>query len=281
VGLQRRRWTRHQRDFPFSGWPAFDTKGNLYIADQWNNRVRKIDTAGMISTIAGTGTGGFAGDGGPAINAQLWSPRGLTFSGGSLYIADGYNNRIRKIDSAGTISTVAGNGTAGFSGDAGPATNAELFLPSGLTVQSKSLYIADMGNHRIRKVDSAGMISTVAGNGSRGYNGDGGPATSAMLYFPTSVTVDRAGNLYSADEALPHVRKVDPAGIISTKAGNGEYDFSSDNNLSTNAQFFHPYSVAADNNGNVYIVDTFNERIRKVDASGVVSHGSWKRGVWL
>ena len=312
--------------FRFPAGIAFDIKGNLYIADGLNNRVRKVDTSGIISTVAGNGTGGFSGDGGPAVNAELRAPRGVTIHGGNLYIADSDNARIRKVDSSGKISTVAGNGTAGFSGDGGPAINAELYLPSGVTFLGKNLFIADLGNQRIRKVDSAGTISTVAGNGipgysgdggpatsaelaypsdvtahggnlyiadtynqrirkvgsagkistvagngTAGYSGDGGPATSAMLYFPTAVSVDGSGNLYIADEAFPHMRKVNTSGIISTSAGNGEFDFSGDSGPATNAQFFSPYSVAADNSGNLYIVDTFNERIRKVDASGLVT----------
>jgi sugar lactone lactonase YvrE len=254
-------------------WPtglAVDNVGNLYIADTSNDRVRKVSAGGIISTVAGNGIVGFSGDGGPAVNAELNFPAGLAAKGGNLYIADAGNNRIRKVGSSGKISTVAGNGIQGFSGDGGPATSAELAGPWGVALHAGNLYIADLANHRIRKVDSSGKISTVAGNGAEGFSGDGGPATEAMLAWPYSVGVDGSGNLYIADSAEQRVRKVNTSGTISTFAGNGTAGFSGDGSAATNAQL-GPADVASDGNGNFYIADTFNERIRKMDASGIVS----------
>ena len=202
---------------------AVDGAGNLYIADAVNNRIRKVDTSGNISTVAGNGMYGSSGDGGPATMAQLAVPTGVAVdSAGNLYIADSDNNRVRKVDASGNISTVAGNGTADFSGYGGPATSAQLSMPMGVAVDSSgNLYIADTGNHRIRKVDASGNISTVAGNGTIGSSGYGGPATSAQLKAPHRVAVDSAGNLYIADTYNHQVRKVDapvPAGGLTVTA---------------------------------------------------------------
>jgi len=196
---------------------AVDANGSLYIADSGNFRIRKVDAAsGIISTVAGNGTFGFSGDGGPATSASLSTPTGIRVdSTSSLYIADSNNNRIRKVNaSSGIISTLAGNGTAGFGGDGGPATGASLNLTTGNTVDAAgNLYIADYANSRIRKMDaSSGIISTVAGNGSFNFSGDGGPATSASLYGPYGATVDAAGNLYIAGFAEKRIRKVDVTG---------------------------------------------------------------------
>src|ERR1019366_9345320 len=177
---------------------AVDSAGNLYIADQYNHRIRKVSN-GVITTVAGSGTAGFSGDNGPATSAQLYYPAGVAVdAAGNLYIADQYNHRIRKV-SNGVITTVAGSGTAGFSGDNGPATSAQLSGPGGVAADSAgNLYIADTSNYRIRKV-SNGVITTAAGGGS---GGDNGPATSAQLNYPAGVAVDSAGNLYIADDVL-------------------------------------------------------------------------------
>jgi hypothetical protein len=165
---------------------AVDASGNIYIADYENNRIRKVSAAGIITTVAGNGSAGYSGDGGPATSAQLDLPSGVAVDAtGNLYIADTFNSRIRKVSAAGIITTVAGNGSIGYSGDSSPATSARLSYPLGVAVDATgNLYIADSYNHRIRKVSAAGIITTVAGNGSPGYHGDGGPATSAQLNRP-------------------------------------------------------------------------------------------------
>ncbi|MEU5050315.1 RICIN domain-containing protein [Streptomyces sp. NPDC021096] len=189
---------------------ALDSAGILYIADYGNHRIRKISTDGKISTVAGTGSGGFAGDGGPALSAQLNYPYGVTIDGaGDLYIADHNNHRVRKVAADGKISTLAGTGTAGFSGDDGLATAARLNTPLGVAVDSTGdLYIADYNNHRVRKVAADGKISTVAGTGSAGFGGDGGPAASAQLNYPLGLAVDCVDTLYIADYVNNRVRRV-------------------------------------------------------------------------
>ena len=255
---------------------ALDSAGNVYIADAGNRRVRKVDTSGTITTIAGDGTEGFSGDGGPATAAQLGGPTGVAVDNvGNVYIGVFLSHRIRKVDTSGTITTFAGNGTAGFSGDGGPATAAQLnvFGGGGVAVDSAgNVYIADDLNHRIRKVDTSGTISTFAGNGTAGFSGDGGPATAARLTLPTDVAVDNAGNVYIVDRGNFRVRKVDTLGTITTIAGDGTFGvFGGDGGPATSAQLFLPGGVAADNAGNVYIADTHNERIRKVDTSGTIT----------
>ena len=250
---------------------AVDSAGNLFIVS--NNRVRKVTAAGIISTVAGNGTQGFSGDGGPATAAEFYIPSGVAVdSAGNLFIGDYYNNRIRKVTAAGIISTVAGNGTQGFSGDGGPATSAQLNLPGNVTVDSAgTLYIVDFGNNRIRKVTAAGVISTVVGNGTHGFSGDGGPATSAQLNSPFSVVADAAGNLFIGDRDNTRIRKVTAAGIISTVAGNGTQGFSGDGGPATAAQLNLPMGVAVDSMGNLFIADAYNNRIRKVTAAGIIS----------
>ena len=252
---------------------ALDGAGNLYIADRNDQRIRKVDAAGVISTVAGDGTRGYGGDGGPAVAAQLNSPYGVALDGaGNLYIADRDNRRIRKVDAAGVISTVAGDGTYGFGGDGGPAVAAQLSFPHGVAVDGAgNLYIADTGNRRIRKVDAAGAISTVAGDGTSGYGGDGGPAVAAQLSFPHGVALDGTGNLYIADLGNRRIRKVDAAGVISTVAGDGTQGFGGDGGPAVAAQLSFPIDVALDGADNLYIVDGSNQRIRKVDAAGVIS----------
>ena len=252
---------------------ALDGAGNLYIADQGNNRIRKVDSAGVISTVAGDGTLGYSGDGGPATAARLFSPDGVASDGaGNLYIADQLNQRIRKVDSDGNITTVAGDGTPSYSGDGGPAVAAQLFAPSGVALDGAgNLYIADTLNQRIRKVDTAGVITTVAGDGTQDFGGDGGAATAAQLFFPWGVALDGVGNLYIADAGNSRIRKVGAAGVISTVAGDGTFGYSGDGGPAGAAQLFAPYGVALDGAGNLYIADNLNHRIRKVDAAGVIT----------
>jgi sugar lactone lactonase YvrE len=265
---------------------AVDASGNIYIADTGNNRIRKVTkSTGIITTVAGDGVMRYSGDGGPATSARLNQPFGVAVdASGNIYIADGGNHRIRKVTnfgSSGTISTVAGNGEYGYSGDGGLATSAQLYAPTGVAVDaSGNIYIADTENHRIRKVTnpgSSGIISTVAGNGERGYSSDGVLATSAQLNYPYGVAVDALGNIYIADGENHRIRKVTnpgSSGIISTVAGNGESGYSSDGVLATSAQLNSPFGVAVDASGNVYIADIYNNRIRMVTnpgSSGIIS----------
>ncbi|MFG2287414.1 RICIN domain-containing protein [Streptomyces sp. NPDC048595] len=189
---------------------AVDSAGVLYVSEYNNRRVRKITTEGQISTVAGTGTAGCGGDGGPAISAQLSRPRGMEVGrAGELYIADEGNHQVRRITADGKISTIAGTGTKGFSGDGGPATAAQLDGPFEVAVDSiGTLYIGEFGNHRVRKITADGKISTIAGTGTAGFDGDGGPAASAQLSKPIGVAVDRVDTLYIADHANNRVRKV-------------------------------------------------------------------------
>ncbi len=190
---------------------AIDASGNLYIADKNNQRVRKVDhTTGIVSTVAGTGVAGGSGDGGPATSAQLNQPSGLAIDNqGNLYIAEQGGNRVRKVSTSGIISTVAGTGTYGYSGDGYAATVAKLAIPYAVAVDgSGNLYIADTGNNRIRKVDTAGIITTIAGNGSSGYSGDGGPSTAAALNKPMGVAVDASGNVVISDTFNQRIRRL-------------------------------------------------------------------------
>ena len=241
------------------GGVAVDSGGNLYIADTYNERIRKV-LGGTITTIAGNGEYRFSGDGGPATSASLNEPTALAVdSTGNVYIADYFNNRIRKV-SNGTIATVAGDGSQGFSSDGVPATGASLYYPAGVAVDSAgNLYIADTSNNRIRKV-SNGTITTVAGNGLGYFAGDGGPAISASLDHPNGVAIDSTGSLYIADSVVRKVSK----GTITTVAGDGSFGFSGDGGLAASASLSFPEGVAIDSAGNLYIADVTNNRIREV-----------------
>ncbi len=260
---------------------AVDSAGNVYIADEANNRIRKVAPNGIISTVAGSISPGFSGDNGPAASAQLNSPTGLAMDPtGNLYIADFANCRIRGISAQGNIATIAGNGGS-YSGDAGPATSAQVYFPQGLAVDATgSVFIADTRNNRVRKISPDGAITTVAGNGiapplsestsASPPPGDGGPATSAELSLPWSVALDSSGDLYIADSSDFRVRKVTPDGVIHTVAGNGSVPSSGDGELATNAGMF-PYGVAVDAAGNLYIADKQNHNVREVSPAGVIS----------
>ncbi len=256
---------------PFS--TAMDKSGNLYIADQANNRVRMVTPGGTISTVAGNGTKGYMGDGAAATSAELSSPEGVAIdSSGNLYISDTGNNVIRKV-SGSNISTFAGENSLGpgYSGDGGAATAAQFNLPAGIAFDSNgNLYIADSANNAIRKV-SGGNISTVAGNGTPSYQGDGGVATSATLWNPEGVALDSANNLYIADTSNSVIRKVTTStGIISTVAGTITSGFSGDEGPAVGAQLHYPDGVAVDASGNIYIADRLNSRIRMVLTSGII-----------
>jgi hypothetical protein len=244
---------------------ALDLAGNLYIADSANCRIRKVDTSGIITTIAGNGTHGFSGDGGPATSAELGYTRDVALdSAGNIYIADEDYNRVRKVDRSGIITTIAGNGIHGFSGDGGPATSAELKTPSRVAVDSRgNIYIDDENNACIRKVDAAGIITTVAGGGSNGL-GDGGPAVSAEISDPVGLTLDSVGNFYFADTNFGLIRKVNTAGVITTLAGNGDYGYNGENIPALSAKLSTLSGVAVNSMGDIYFVDEQNQRIRKV-----------------
>jgi sugar lactone lactonase YvrE len=241
---------------------AVDSGGNIYIADTNDNVIRKV-SGGIITTVAGNGTAGYSGDGDAATGAELNYPWGVALdSDGNIYIADSGNDVIRKV-SGGIITTVAGNGKAGYSGDGGPATGAQLGFPTAVAVDSSGdIYIADTWNHRVRKV-SGGIITTVAGDGTPSYGGDGGAATSAQLNQPIGVTVDAGGNLYIGDSWNNRVRKVS-GGIITTIAGNGYNGYNGDGGPAASAELYSPRGVAVDSDGNVYIADLGNSRIRQL-----------------
>jgi sugar lactone lactonase YvrE len=245
---------------------ALGGAGNLYIADYENGRIRKVDGIGNITTVAGTNSGGFSGDGGAAINAQLSGPAGVALDGaGNLYIADYGNGRIRKVDTSGYITTVAGTNRYGYSGDGGAAANAILYCPFGVALDaSGNLYIADTSDNRIRKVDTNGIISTVAGTNSNGFSGDGGAAADATLNGPTAVALDAFGGLYISDCNNNRVRKVDTNGIITTQAGDGYNAYWGDGGMPTNACLWFPCGMAWDAAGNLFVADQHNGRIRKV-----------------
>ena len=265
---------------------AVDFLGNVYITGNYEHRIRKVNTSGIISTIAGNGTAGYSGDGGAATNAEINSPAGITVDGnGNIYFADVANNRVRKINiSTGIITNIAGNGIAGFAGDGGQATVAKLNIPREVAVDaSGNVYVADSYNYRIRKINvSTGIISTVAGNGNGGYTGDGGQATAAKLGKgafndgPEGVAVDVSGNFYIADTYNNVIRIVNSSGIISTFAGNGTGGYSGDGGPATASEMGSvsepgPTGITIDASGNAYIADYANSVIRKVDTSGTIS----------
>jgi sugar lactone lactonase YvrE len=259
---------------------AVDSAGNLYVADETNDVVSKVDPkTGIITTIAGNNSAaGYGGDGGSATSSsvELNQPTAVAVdSAGNIYIADYLNHRVRKVDINGIISTVAGNGTMGVSGDGLPATSAALENPDGVAVDGTgNLYIADFSANCIRRVDTNSVITTVAGNcaSGPGYGGDGQAATTAQLNQPEAVTLDAVGNLYIADTTNCVIRKVAAAtGIITTVAGNGTCNYNSDGIPAITAQLNYPDGVAVDSAGNLYIADHVSERIRKVDTSGTIT----------
>jgi uncharacterized protein (TIGR03437 family) len=246
--------------------------GVVYISDTNNQRIRKIASDGTVSTVAGTGTSGFGGDGGSATAAQLSYPSGLAVdASGSVYISDTANQRVRKL-SGGTISTVAGNGTSGYGGDGSSATSAQLNSPAGIAVDNAgNLYIADFSNQVVRKVSAGGTISTLAGNGLAGYSGDGGPAAQAQLNGPSGVAVDSSGNVFVADSGNHVVRKITPGGTITTFAGNGAAATSGDGGPAASASLALPTAVAVDSQGDLFITDSSANRVRLVNAGGVIT----------
>jgi trimeric autotransporter adhesin len=248
---------------------AIDSSGSLFVSDSMNQRIRKISSDGIISTIAGTGNIGFGGDGGPALLARFSHPAAVSIDKlGNLYVADRENNRIRKIILAsGVITTIAGNGVKGFSGDGGPAIKASLNFPHGVFVDDAGIvYIADTFNSRIRMVDSNGVIHTLAGNGKQGFDGDGGPPQIASLGVPDSLVVDKGGNVFVADRPNG-IRRISPTGTIQRIAGNGSFseltptaDELGDGRIATAVPLFTTV-IAQSSNGELYIDDRTRLRI--------------------
>ena len=301
---------------------AFDAAGNMYIPESGNNTIRKVDATGIITTIAGTGTIGYTGDGGPALSATLYHPGPIivdnagniifadqneevlrqidaagnittvsaAFTGGcsgegvplsqavfvgvvglakdnagNIYVSDQDCNTVRKISTTRIVTTVAGNGTLGFSGDGGPATAAQLDYPCQVGIDNAgNIYIPDAGNNRIRKVNTSGIITTIGGDGVRNSSGDGGPAALAEFALPESICVDNAGNIYVAENASYEVRKIDPSGIVTDYAGNRTYGYSGDGGPASQAQVTEIENIDQDAGGNIYVVDYYNQVIRKV-----------------
>jgi sugar lactone lactonase YvrE len=276
--------TQATLDAPYGA--TVDTAGNIYVPDFSNNRIRRIDPQGTITTVAGTGAKGFSGDGGPATQASLNSPTAVALdNAGNLYIADTFNHRIRRVDPQGIITTIAGNDrsninniTSAERGAAVPAVELSLWYPVGLATDAAgNVYLADSANNLVRRVDPQGLITTVVGItvvmgvGAEGSFGDGGPAVDALVDNPFSLAVDGAGNLYIADQDSHRIRRVDPAGTITTVAGTGVAGFSGDGGPATEAQITAPRGVAVDAAGNIYITDLYSSRIRRVDTAGIIT----------
>jgi hypothetical protein len=255
-------------------YAAIDGAGNVFFSDDQNYVVRRVNTSGIISTVAGIGGfNGYTGDGGPATAAELNFPFGLTFdANGNMYIGDTYNEAIRKVNSSGVINTIVGNGVLGYSGDGGPATAAELQYPMGVTFDSHgNMFIADQGNNVIREVNTSGIINTVVGNSHYGYYGDGGPATIAELESPSALVFDANGNMYIADTFNRMVRQVNTSGYIHGFAGKGGViGYSGDGGPATAAELYGPYGMAFDASGTLYISDGNDNVIRTVDQTGTI-----------
>ncbi|MBS1825157.1 MAG: SMP-30/gluconolactonase/LRE family protein [Acidobacteria bacterium] len=284
-----------------------DASGAIYIADTANHRIRKI-SAGIITTIAGDGDAGFSGDNGPAATARLFRPQGIAIdAAGNVFIADTQNHRVRRISANGRIATIAGTGVPGFNGDSQLASEAQLHTPSAVAVDANGvLYIADTGNHRIRRLTASGYLLTIAGTSGRGFSGDGEAALSARLDTPVGLVFDTSGNLFIADQGNRRIRRISPLGTMSTVlanaglptglaidpqgslvysdaatntvlasengatprliAGRGERGFSGDGEAARDARLDGPSGLAIDKQGNLYIADRNNHRIRKVSA---------------
>jgi DNA-binding beta-propeller fold protein YncE len=258
---------------------AFDSVGNLFFSDTFNHRIRRVDArSGTITTVAGNGEGGYAGDGGPAVQASLNEPYGIAIDrGGNIFIADRLNRRVRRIDAAnGRITTLAGTGEAAYSGDGGPAARAGLAEPNGLALdaEQRHLYIADVADHRVRIIDLASSaIATFAGAGAPEHGGDDGPAAEARIFGARAVKLGPDGTIYILERQGSSLRAVDAAtGIITTIAGTTGRGYSGDGGPALAAVFDAPKEMAIDPDGNLVIVDTENHAIRRIDrGTGVVT----------
>jgi len=250
---------------------AIDRQGNVYVTDAYYHRVWKIDPMGRRTPFAGTGTGGYSGDNGPATEARLNAPWDVAADPfGNLYIAELGNQTVRKVDPSGIITTVAGTGSYGYNGDGIPATRAKLHYPCSLAVDSAgNLYIADWKNHRVRKVDPSGIITTVAGTGGYGSTSDGVPATEAQLWDVFGIAVDSSGILYVSHSSTYRARRVDGAGIITTVAGNRGFGYGGEGVPATGSPLEGVYGLALDTRGGLYIAEYWGHRVRRVSTPGI------------
>ncbi len=258
----------------------FDNNGNLYFTTLLGNQVKKMDTGGVITVVAGTGSAGFSGDGGPAIAAQLDQPCGIaTDTVGNIFFADVMNQRVRKIDiSTGIISTIAGKGPGGYStgaysGDGGLASAAALNCPSSICFdKTGNLYVADGLNRRIRKIDITGIINTIAGNGTHGSTGDDGPAFLAECSPNGDIHVDNTGNIYFTENgsSINKIRKINSLGIISKIAGDTSLYMYNGDDIPAHDAHLNPSFISFDSDNNIYISDTYNDRVRKIDGLGII-----------
>ena len=249
---------------------AFDPSGSLCFSDTYNHCIRRIDArSGVITTIAGSGESGFAGDGGPATQARMNQPYGIVIDrSGSIYVADRLNGRVRRIDSRGVITTLAGDGSGKYSGDDGPSDRAGLAEPNGLCLDRdhRRLFIADVADHRVRVIDlGTGVITTFAGTGNGRHAGDGGPATAADIFGARAVALAPDDSLYIMERQGSSIRRVRD-GVIETVAGTGARGYAGDGGDARQAVFDAPKEMAVDPAGNIFVVDTENHVIRFIDA---------------
>jgi len=252
---------------------AADSAGHVFIADTFDARIRRVELDGTITTVAGTGSFGISGDGGPATQAQLGNPDYVAVDSlGRVILSDTYSHSVRRVELDGTIHTIAGTGTPGYNGDGILAVNAQLSNPNGVAVDAQNrVYVVDTYNHRVRRIELDNTISTIAGNGTLGGNGDGLAATSAQLNYPYGIAIDATGRVVIGDTGNHRVRRVELDGTIDTIAGNGTGGYNMDGIAATSAELFSPYGVAVDANGRVVIADDGNNRVRRIETNGTIS----------
>jgi sugar lactone lactonase YvrE len=271
-GVPRSRVLARDIEFASPEGLAIDKNGNLLIADSLNHAIFKIDSDGYLTYFAGNGKAGFSGDGGKATEATLGFPYDVRFdSKGNLYIADVSNHRIRKVDTNGLISTVAGTGVGGYSGDGAPAVNAQLNMPYGILLdKNDNLLIADSDNNVVRKIGSDGIIRTIAGSGQRGYEGDGGPALAAKFDSPQALAINSSGRLYVSDEHNNAIRVIEPDGRIQTLVGTKGPGYSGDDGPASSAQIADPENLWLRKNGSLVISVRDNSRLRIISPDGII-----------